>query len=136
MSKRFIPFIPFVLCVLAACAPASGTGSNPTGATPSEQRSGNLITQAEIEKSGATTALQAVRLLRPQMLRSMGAASATPGSDPGVVVYANGMKLGGIETLDGIGAPDVKSIQYLSASDATQRFGTGHPHGAILVTRK
>ena len=31
---------------------------------------------------------------------------------------------------------EVKEIRYLSATDATQRFGTGHTAGAIIVTRR
>ena len=31
---------------------------------------------------------------------------------------------------------DVKEIQWLSGTDATQRYGTGHGSGAIIVIRK
>jgi hypothetical protein len=41
-----------------------------------------------------------------------------------------------VDMLEQIVASDVKQIEWLSASDATQRFGTGHPHGAILITRR
>ena len=56
--------------------------------------------------------------------------------DEGIIVYANGIRLGGTDTLRDLPVVDIKEIQYISAADATQRFGTGHSHGAILITRK
>jgi hypothetical protein len=94
-----------------------------------------VITQSELEGSGSQDALDAIRRLRPNFLTTRGAVTVT-GSDPGIVVYANGIRLGGTGALSGINVQDIKQIQFLSAGDATQAFGTGHPHGAIVVTRK
>ena len=120
-------------CMLAAaCSPPSaGAGSTPGAA----RRGGSVITQVELQESSASNALDAVQRLRPNFLASRGQ-STINGNDQGVVVYANGQRLGGTDSLRDIPIGDVKQIEYLNSADATQRFGTGHGHGAILVTRK
>jgi hypothetical protein len=125
----------FVWALGAGCAsPPSSTGAN--GATPvAARRTGPVITQEELEGSMATNALDAIQRLRPNFLSTRG-----PGTinavDEGIIVYANGIRLGGIDTLRDVPLVDIKEIRYMSAADATQRFGTGHSHGAILITRK
>ena len=83
----------------------------------------------------ATNALEAIQRLRPNFLSTRG-----PGTinavDEGIIVYANGIRLGGTDTLRDLPVVEIKEIRYMSAADATQRFGTGHSHGAILITRK
>ncbi len=130
MTLRHYRILIAAVALSAGCASAGGSAR----ADAVERGSSNVITQAEIERSGATTAMQAIRQIRPSMLRTN--AITIQGADPGVVVYSDGMKLGGTETLDQLSVSDIKRIEYLSATDATQRFGTGHPHGAILLTRK
>jgi hypothetical protein len=94
-----------------------------------------VITQEELEASMATNALEAIQRLRPNFLSTRG-----PGTinavDEGIIVYANGIRLGGTDTLRDLPVVEIKEIRYMSAADATQRFGTGHSHGAILITRK
>ena len=46
------------------------------------------------------------------------------------------LSMGGPDMLQQIPITEFKEIRYLSATDATQRFGTGHTAGAIIVTRK
>ena len=53
-----------------------------------------------------------------------------------VVVYVDNTRMGGPATLAQIPITDVKEIQYLNGTDATQRYGTGHGSGAIIVIRK
>lgn len=112
----------------------SSTGAN--GPTPvAGRRTGPVITQEELEGSMATNALEAIQRLRPNFLSTRG-----PGTinavDEGIIVYANDIRLGGTDTLRDLLIVDIKEIRYMSAADATQRFGTGHSHGAILITRK
>ncbi len=102
---------------------------------PDQQRSPNVITAYEIETSGTSTALQAVQRLRPNFLVLHGAANRKTG-DQGIIVYLNGSKLGDTSALSSIAAGEVKTIEYLTPNDATQRYGAGHTHGAIIVTRK
>jgi hypothetical protein len=52
-------------------------------------------------------------------------------------VYVDGTPLGeGLGVLRQMRPDDVLEIHYLSAADATQRFGTGNSGGAILVQTK
>ena len=71
---------------------------------------------------------------RPQWLTIRGPASIT---DTGsVVVYQDGIRFGGPESLRQIPVASVASVQFLSASDATTRFGLNHRHGAIVVVSR
>jgi hypothetical protein len=49
------------------------------------------------------------------------------------VIYVNGMRAGPLEALRSISAVDVQEIRYISAADATTRWGTGHSGGVIEV---
>ena len=48
----------------------------------------------------------------------------------------NGQRYGGPESLKQFQAMAIKELRYISASEATNRFGTGHNSGAILVRTK
>jgi hypothetical protein len=52
------------------------------------------------------------------------------------VVYVDGRLFGGMRELHQIRASDVAIMRFLSAPDATTRFGTGHEGGAILIETK
>ncbi len=125
--------------LLAACGGggASGTATPQTAAPPARGNS-NLIVAAEISAAGVTNALEAVQRLRPAMLRGRASQGfSDTQSNAGIVVYVDGIQAGGVSTLANVSAMDVKEIRFINASDATTRFGTGHPMGAILVvTRK
>jgi hypothetical protein len=64
-----------------------------------------------------------------------GAADEQPGGVE-IVIYIDGTRAGSRETLTGVLSQNVKEIRYINASDATTRFGTGHPLGAIMVVTK
>lgn len=129
-----------LLVPLAACATA--------GSSTETRTSRNEITRADIEAAtGATTAYEVVRRLRPQWLRTRGQGSMHPAADEGIVIYVDGARAGvipagtmqsaGPNPLETLTTDRVERIRYYGASIATQRFGTGHPHGAIeVVTRR
>lgn len=137
------PLAPLVLLLLAACA------SNPqAGDTP--RRVPDLITTAEIERTHSTDAFALVRVLRPNWLRARGGArtialyvndrtprgsntSTASMAEAQIPVYHNNVRLGGSAALRQITPTSVLSIRFMDASTATQRWGTGHPHGAIVV---
>jgi hypothetical protein len=59
------------------------------------------------------------------------------GSDrAGPVVYLDGVRVGTLDELRRLRADAVAEMEYLSPSDATNRFGTNHDTGAILVTTR
>ncbi|HKO16950.1 MAG TPA: hypothetical protein VJU87_11975 [Gemmatimonadaceae bacterium] len=119
--------------VITACA------SSPAGTTASRARSisrqPDVIAADELATIDVQNALQAVQRLRPNFLRSVGPTSITQ-AEAGIVVYVDNTRMGGTEVLEQIPITEVKEIRYLNATDATQRYGTGHTAGAIVVTRK
>jgi hypothetical protein len=43
---------------------------------------------------------------------------------------------GGLQVLRGLPVADIEEMLYMSASEATTRYGTGHPNGLILIMTK
>jgi hypothetical protein len=43
------------------------------------------------------------------------------------------MRFGGIDSLSRIPSTNIESIQYMNATDATTRYGTGYAGGLIRV---
>ncbi|HET7275053.1 MAG TPA: hypothetical protein VFI91_07715 [Longimicrobiaceae bacterium] len=117
-----------MLVLLAgACASAAGNGGS------SYSNSDNL-TRTEIMDAHVTTALDAVRKLRPGWLRTRGVTSTSTSSE--IAVYLDGIRAGGPSFLRSLPSTSVTSMEFLDASSATQRWGTNHVHGAILVSTR
>jgi len=122
-----------------ASSPAGASGATQQSASsPSRSRSSrDVITSEELAKLDVQNALDAVRRLRPNYLQTHGGASSSITQGPqDVVVYVDNTRMGGPASLAQIPITDVKEIQYLNGTDATQRYGTGHGSGAIIVIRK
>ncbi len=116
----------------SACAPPSSTG----GSTETRvRRSANVITAEELAAVPEGDLYTAIQRLRPNFLMSRGSTSIN--MPTGVQVFIdNNSRLGDVSALRQLQVSDVKEVQFFPASEATQRFGTGVPNGAILVTRK
>ncbi len=107
---------------LAGCASGGGSGSGGGG-------SANRLTTEQLADMAQLDAYTAVQRLRAQWMRPRG--SALP------QVVADGMRqAGGLEALRSYRVADIEELRYMSASDATNRYGTGYDGGAILVTTK
>jgi hypothetical protein len=125
----------------AGCATAGSSGS--TGASASQSSaprrgSGNLITETEINSSGVSNAYELIQRLRPAWLRSRGTSSVNGSAGGGdtPVVYMDASQLGDLSTLNSVSIQSIRQIQFLNATDATQRFGTNLTGGAIVITSK
>lgn len=118
----------FALLVIVATACSSAPGPNQAVRTASP----NTISEAELERFAGQPIQQAIQRLRPQFLRTRGPSTITQGPN-GVVVYLGTTRMGGAEVLNQIRTGDVVSVQYLSPSEATQRFGLDHTGGAIVL---
>jgi hypothetical protein len=104
---------------------------------PKPRRDPNVITEAELVSRSALTARQVIEQLRPQFLRVRGTTTLGNAQTSDVIwVYFDGTRMGTLEVLNNIGAHEIREIRYLNPSEATNRYGTGHVQGAILVTRK
>jgi hypothetical protein len=114
------------LLVMAACSTAPArTGSG--GA--------NRLTPEEITGSNATTAFELIQLHRPAWLTSRGTVSFREEGPPLPVVYLNRTRTA-FESLHGLDVRAVFEMRYLSATEATTLYGTGHAGGAIQVTMR
>ena len=122
-SERLMVASIALLMGLAGCASAGGEGvTNTTG------RSGdpNRITQENLVDHQSRDLLTAIQQVRPRWLTNRGRATTQ-------VIVDGAARMGGIQELRSFRVPDVQVVEYLSASDATTRFGTGFEGGAILV---
>jgi hypothetical protein len=139
------------LLVGAALAGAAGCASSGTAGqagepqtsvvsapgTRPQRKDPNVITEAELSSRSALTARQVIEQLRPQFLRVRGTTTLGNAQTSDVIwVYFDGTRMGTLEVLNNIGAHEIREIRYLNPSEATNRYGTGHVQGAILVTRK
>ena len=131
----------------AAPSPVAAPAASPaasTAAAAAPQRpargSANLITNAEIEAAAIDmlNALQLVERLRPMMMRprNQTAGSMGAGSTFGVIAYVDDVRLGELDALATVMRGTIKEIRYISATDATTRWGTGHSNGVIQVVTK
>jgi hypothetical protein len=93
----------------------------------------NLITAEQIEQSTATNAYDLVQNLRPRWLQVRGMTGAPTGE---TAVYLDGTRFGEIDALRRLNARGLRSLEFLNPTEATNRFGTGHGHGAILITTR
>ncbi|NNM32400.1 MAG: hypothetical protein HKO53_05015 [Gemmatimonadetes bacterium] len=106
---------------VAACATGGGQVAPRSDA--------NWLTREELSQYPVVDVLNAIRRLRPRWLQARGVSAAM---DP--VPFLDGARLDDLDALRRILVDDVESIEYVNPSDATMRYGTGFPGGAIEVT--
>jgi hypothetical protein len=92
-----------------------------------------VITAPELSRSRATSAYDAIRQIRPEMLRTR---------DPGTLVYfktnrplvaVDNTLVGGVEVLRAIPVHKVARIEFVNAWLAAKRYGTGFGNGVMLI---
>lgn len=115
------------LSVAAGGCASSGGSSGPS-------RDADVITSEELRTTDiqSENAYRAVQRLRPIWLRAR--SSNFSGDRELPVVFVNGTRFGEIESLYNLSVTDIQRMEYLDSRDATTRFGTGYPAGAIMVT--
>ena len=133
---RIGKWMPVVALLVASVACASGGSSSEPRSTTDR----DLITEPEIQSraSDASNAFQIIQKLRPQMLRTRGLASPSDRTGESVQpkVYLDNVEYGTMAQLTNVNASQIREIRFLSARDATTRWGTGHMGGVILITTK
>ena len=106
--------------ILIACASAGA-------------RDANVITAPELSRSDARNAYDAIRRIRPEMLRAR---------DPGTVVYFKARRpvvavdnniVGGVDMLRTLPADRIARIEYVSSWVAARRYGPGFGDGVMLI---
>ena len=111
----------------------SAQGTSPA-ATSGPRSSPTRLIRTDIEGvPQARTAFQVVQLLRPAWLRKRSSSMAAPAASAEVMV--DGMRMpNGLESLQSMPTEGIEMMEYMSAADATTRYGTGFPEGAILIS--
>ena len=121
------------LALLTAVSVVAGGCSSP-GRQASPLASRNVITAVEIARVNATTALEAIQRLQPAMLtKHRGPTSFRNEDQSQISVYVDGSRFGGVGSLSLIEATSIREIRFLSAPEATFRYGTGNSAGAIDI---
>ncbi len=114
--------------VVAACSTAGTTGG--------ESPRSNVIVADELAEVSHMNAQDAVRRLRPIWLRVRGQSTFRVQA-VGIRVYVDGTLMGDTaDELRQIRVSDIAEMRFLTAGEATIRFGTHHQEGAILVVLK
>lgn len=141
------PLARTAIVLLVMLFGAQATADGQTVSKRSSDR--NMLTAAEIEGSTSATVYQLIQQKRSRWLSTRGTSTlrTTSGVDmtgeryerpaePEIAVYVDEVRNGNQEVLRSMPTHTVESVEYLNAVSATQRFGTNHEHGAILVRRK
>jgi hypothetical protein len=126
--------LPLVIMLAESACASSGTPATP-------RRSPDLITTAEINSTAASSAYDLVQHLRPNWLRQGNPGSMSGGSISRqvLVVYLDGNRLGGLETLRTLSATGIRSMQFLSATKAAVVLrdpGSEALAGAIMISTR
>jgi hypothetical protein len=119
------------LATLLVAVFAAGCATSPDGAPARGSRS--VLTEEELARSNAVNLFEAVQSLRPEWLRTRGLMTPNNPNPEPAMVYVNGVRSGTIDALRGLRLHDAVELRFLSPSDATTRYGTGHTGGAIEV---
>ena len=117
---------------------ALGCGSAPVNTVVGAPGHRDVLFDAEIQsaRTPGMTAYDLLAHLRPEFLRSRGTNSFRDTTPLRAVVYIDGLKYGSVEQMKNLSAERVFQVRYLSAADATTRYGMDHGGGAILITTR
>ena len=126
-SRVLFALLGASMMILSSCA-TSGSG------TSSTRGSRDVITREELMTQERGSAYDAVARLRPRWLQSRGVGSVTSPTRDTPRVYVDGQLYGDVNSLHQIDMRDIQQLRYMSASDATTRYGTNHTAGAIIIT--
>jgi len=129
------PSIAVSLSALLLVACASGTAGGGAGgaSTSRARRDPNVITAEEIRTTPAQTLYDAVRALRPAWMMRSAPTALNQQQQTQLLVYVDGTRFGGMESLRRLNPGSVQAVRYYSPSSAEARFGPGHLQGAIEV---
>ncbi|HEX8244534.1 MAG TPA: hypothetical protein VF541_13600 [Longimicrobium sp.] len=117
----------------ADSATAAATPAQPAAPAHRVRRDRNVLTAEDLAGRHEENAYAIVRTMRPAWLRG-GRGTTSNAQQAAVVIYRDGVKLGGEGELRQISTVQIREIRFLDAMQATQHFGLDHAGGAILVT--
>ena len=83
-----------------------------------------------------STVYEAVRALRPRWLQARAGATFQNRERQTAMVYIDGQLRGNLSEMWTLLPTEVQEVRFMSAADATTRFGTNHVGGAIVITTR
>ena len=104
-------------------------------AEPAAAQDRVVITAPELARSGASTVYDAIRRLRPQLLRARPPGYLLYFTERRPAVAVNEEVKGGLEALQGMPIDEVALVEYLDARGAKQRYGIEVADGLVLVVK-
>jgi hypothetical protein len=93
----------------------------------------NVITASELAGSRAENTYQAIRRIRPELLRSRESGSLMLFAVRQPAVAVNNTLVGGVAVLRSIPVDRVSELEYISAWEAGDRYGMTFRDGILLV---
>ena len=142
--RSFVRGALALLLVLAGAQATAGAQDK-----PKSLHNRNKIEADEIRAQTPGSVHQLIQSRRPHWLATRGLGTmqtratldpvgeaTTASLSPEIIVYVDGSRVGSQSVLRSIQTDEVDSLEYLNAQDATTRYGTGHPYGAILIRRR
>jgi predicted small secreted protein len=131
-TRALSPIFLLSSVLLGACA-SGGTSSG-----TDVQRDPNRISPEELQAQPPGTAYEAIERLRPNWLRAR--STSLSGGVGGSVnlprVFVDDRDFGTMASLRNFHLDSVEEILYMSARDATTRYGTGYAGGIIHLRLK
>ena len=115
--------------VLGLTVAACSGGAGATGSAAAPPRNRDVVTRAQIEALNVGDAYEVIQRMRRDYLVGRGSGSRQSYA----VVYVDGVRKTGFDTLRSMRAANIEEIRFVSATDATTRFGTDHGGGAIEI---
>jgi len=108
-----------------------------THAGPKESHDSNVISEAEIDASGGSTAYDVIQKVRSNFLSDRGKTTIMGAAPNKPSVFVDGVHFGEISALRSVSARQLTSIRLYRAWEAQQKYGSGFVGGVIeLTTRK
>jgi hypothetical protein len=127
--------VAFILALAASLANTACTGPGVSPSTaPAPQR--DVLTRDEILASTAQSGdlYDAIRSLRPQFFaKPRGAYNRSSAAAAPLVVYINGVKQAGVETLRSLSASRIAEVRYLDPNASQNAYGLSATGGALVV---
>ena len=136
--RRTSPTAVAVLTLVLALGACASSGAT-SGTTATTAHLPDRITAAEIAGTSGTSAYDLISQLRPRWLKLNTPGSLSGLSESTTIVYLDGNKMGGLETLRSIGAAGITSMQYLDAVKAATMStdaSSDPTAGAILIVTR
>lgn len=122
-----------VLAVLAVSISLVGCASSGEGAGQRPSRQANLLTEEELRAVPQTNLYDIVASHRPAWLRQSAQISFENPDAGQTLVYLDFVEAGGVRYLRQLNVRDVMSVQYLTPTEAAQRFGLRTNSGPVIL---